>query len=121
MSFEQCSVVCAIGGDIRSVVPKTLVSVAEILVLQHLHGANAVTLIQKTGDMDTTSDAIRDGLGNIYGDDLIVSLFQQFGDLPKTLADARIGDELMDPVWLSDRAKKQTKKPRKVEEVVAEI
>lgn len=106
--FEKCSCTVAIGGDIRSVVPRPSVTPAEIMLLQAIHGADAVTNIRVIGEEDTTMDAERDRLGRFYGDQRVVAQFNQFGDLPTTLAAARIGEELMDPAW-----KPEPKKPAK--------
>jgi len=111
--FEFCKCTVAIGGDIRAVVPKPIVSIPEIMLLQQIHGVGAVTNIKVIETQDTTSEAERDRLGRFYGDEKVVNLFNQFGDLPKTLAEARIPDESLDPVWRSERekAKAAPKKP----------
>lgn len=108
--FEFCSCTVAIGGDVRAVVPKPTVSVAEIMLLQQIHGGDAVTNIKITGTHDTTSEEERDRLGRLYSDEKVVNLFNQFGDLPKTLAEARVPDEMLDPVWRSENAKKPAAK-----------
>ena len=110
MELLSCSV--AIGGDIRAVVPKPKVSVAEILLLQHVHGANAVTNIKIVGEMDGDSTSERDRLGSFYGDERVVQIFNQFGELPTTLSEARIDNNLLDPVWRNERAKEEAAKKR---------
>lgn len=110
MKSEIYSCCVAIGGDIRSVVHKSTVSVAEILVLQHVHGPDAVTMIKPVGSVTTSTDEQRDELGRAYGDEKIVELFNQFGELPKTLREARIPDTLMDAVHLHESVKKKPQK-----------
>lgn len=123
-TFNCC---VAIGGDIRSVVSKADVSIAEILLLQHIHGPDAVHLIRPSGSSDKGNDQMRDELGREYGDDKIVELFNQFGELPQTLREARVGDELMDPVYLHERNNKPVKrratkpKAKPKAKVVAEV
>ena len=116
MKSEIYSCCVAIGGDIRSVVTKPLVSIAEIMVLQHIHGPDAVTMIKPVGTTNDSNEQIRDELGRAYGDEKIVELFNQFGELPKTLSEARIPDTLMDPVHLHDQktkpVKRRTVKPK---------
>ena len=97
--FQLCKCTVAIGGDIRSVVPKTQVTPAEIMLLQSIHGADAVTNIRVVGELDATMDQERNRLGSFYKDEKVVSMFNQFGDLPATLEAARIPDELLDPSW----------------------
>lgn len=108
--FDKCSCTVAIGGDIRSVVPKTLVTPAEIMLLQSIHGDDAVTNIRVDGSFDVTSDAERDRLGSFYGDQKVVNLFNQYGDLPNTLEAARIPDVLLDPTFTPEKKKPAKKK-----------
>ena len=113
--FQKCSCTVAIGGDIRSVVPRPSVTPAEIMLLQTIHGSDAVTNIRVIGEEDTTMDAERDRLGRFYGDAKVIAQFNQFGDLPTTLEAARIGEELMDPAWKPESpkpAKKTTTRKR---------
>ena len=105
--IEYCSCTVAIGGDVRAIVPKPVVSVPEILMLQAIHGADAVTNIKVIETQDVSSEEERDRLGNLYGDGKVVEIFNQFGDLPGTLDAARIADEMLEPVWRSERAKKK--------------
>lgn len=111
--FELCSCNVAIGGDIRSVVEKPSVTPAEIMLLQSIHGPDAVTNIRKIGEHDATMDSERDRLGRFYGDQKVVDQFNQFGDLPTTLEAARVGEELLDPTWTPEPKKPAKKAPRK--------
>lgn len=106
--FELCQCTVAIGGDIRSVVPRPSVTPPEIMLLQSIHGPDAVTNIKIIGQLDGTMDSERDRLGRFYGDQKVVNQFNQYGDLPTTLDAARIGEELLDPTW-----KQEPKKPVK--------
>ena len=106
----KCNV--AIGGDSRAVVNRPYCTVAEVLLLQSIHGQDAVTNIKVYNTLDTDDTKERDRLGHFYGDEKVVSLFNQFGELPKVLADARIPNEILDPVWLNEKSK-APKKPVK--------
>jgi hypothetical protein len=108
--FEKCSCTVAIGGDIRSVVPKTMVTPAEIMLLQSIHGDDAVTNIRVNGELDATMDQERNRLGEFYGDGKVVGLFNQFGDLPNTLEAARVPAELLDPTFKPEKKKPVKKK-----------
>ena len=108
--FDKCSCTVAIGGDIRSVVPKTLVTPAEIMLLQSIHGDDAVTNIRVNGELDATMDQERNRLGEFYGDSKVVGLFNQFGDLPNTLEAARVPAELLDPTFKPEKKKPVKKK-----------
>jgi|TARA_R110000803_G_scaffold87023_1_gene153605 hypothetical protein len=111
--FQLCRCTVAIGGDIRSVVPKTQVTPAEIMLLQSIHGADAVTNIRVIGELDSTVDEERNRLGSFYKDEKVVGMFNQFGDLPATLDAARIPVELLDPSWKPEAAKPVKKKATK--------
>ncbi|MBC18328.1 MAG: hypothetical protein CL942_16405 [Desulfovibrio sp.] len=108
--FEKCSCTVAIGGDIRSVVPKTMVTPAEIKLLQSIHGDDAVTNIRVDGMFVVTAEEERDRLGNFYGDQKVINLFNQYGDLPDTLEAARIPSELLDPTFTPEPKKPAKKK-----------
>tara|TARA_B100001287_G_scaffold107686_1_gene90695 strand:- start:9289 stop:9705 length:417 start_codon:yes stop_codon:yes gene_type:complete len=108
--FEKCSCTVAIGGDIRSVVPKTMVTPAEIKLLQSIHGDDAVTNIRVDGMFVVTAEEERDRLGNFYGDQKVINLFNQYGDLPDTLEAARIPSELLDPTFTPEPKKPVKKK-----------
>jgi len=111
--FDLINCNVAIGGDSRAVVNKPYCSVAEVLLLQSIHGQDAVTNIRVYDELKTDDTVERDRLGNFYGDDKVIALFNQFGELPRVLADTRIPDEILDPVWLSERSKPKAKaKPK---------
>lgn len=45
--MQNCDCLVNVGGEVRTEVPKTGVTPAEIAVLRHIHGNDAVTNIQK--------------------------------------------------------------------------
>ena len=49
MDLLSCSV--AINGDIRAVITKPQVTIPEIVLLQAMHGADAVTNIKVIGEL----------------------------------------------------------------------
>lgn len=100
--IEYGSVDIAIGGDSRAVIHKNTVSIPEIVILQSLHGDDAITNIRIDGTWDTPDDVERDRLGILYKDSKVIDVFQKYGDLPKTLKDARIGEALLDPVFVKE-------------------
>lgn len=110
--MEQLSCSVAINGDIRAVITKPYVTVAEIVLLQAMHGSDAVFNIKVIGELDSTSEQERDRLGNFYKDVKVMEVFGQYGDLPKTLSESRIDDTLLDPVWLSEKNKKPAPKKK---------
>lgn len=99
----------AIGGDITHVIAKDYVTASEIVMLRHIHGDHAVTNIRPTGTFDHDADAERDRLGELYDDAIVEAVFGKYGDMPTSLAAAKIEDSYMDQVWLT---KNQTK-PKK--------
>lgn len=110
MDLLSCSV--ALNGDIRAVISKPKVTIAEIILLQAMHGSDAVTNIKVIGELKTNSEQERDRLGNFYKDAKVMEVFGQYGDLPETLAQSRIEETLLDPVWLSEKKKKPAPKKK---------
>ena len=93
--MEICTCLVSIGGDPRHVVPKHSTTPAEIVLLQRLHGNDAVTEIVVTEKENRSHEDERDRLGARYGDDKIMETFGQYGDLPTTLKEARVDNSLM--------------------------
>lgn len=93
--MDICICLVSIGGDPRHVVPKHSVTPAEIVLLQKLHGDDAITEIRVEGKERRSHEEERDRLGARYGDDKIFDAFGQYGDLPSSLKAARISDSLM--------------------------
>lgn len=102
----------AIGGDITHVVAKDFVTASEIVMLRHIHGDHAVTNIRPTGVFDHDSDAERNRLGELYSDSIVEQVFGKYGDMPGSLAAAKIESSYMDQVWLTEN-KTQPKKAAK--------
>lgn len=100
--MEICNCTLAIDGDVRATIQKPYVSIAEIVVLQHLHGGDAVNNIKVVDISKKSDEEERDHLGRIYKDEKVIEIFTQYGKLPQTLKDARINDVLLDAVWLND-------------------
>lgn len=111
--FDLCSCTVAIAGDVRAVVSKPTVTIPEIIMLQHIHGGDAINNIRVKGDWNITNEAERDRLGEFYGDAKVIEIFQQFGELPKTLGDSRIAETLLDPSWNREPPKKKKAAPKK--------
>lgn len=86
MRVYSCVVNC--GGNVLNQVRKPEVTAAEIILLQSIHGEDAVTDIMPIR-MDKRSHAAeRDRLGGIYGDDKVGRTFgPSFNPLPVKLAD----------------------------------
>ena len=116
--MEICNCTLAIGGDPRATIQKPGVSIAEIVVLQHIHGDSAVTNIKVIDTVERSNEQERDHLGKLYKDEKIIEIFGQYNELPKTLQDARITDALLDPVWLNDLKKEPKKTPAKKKKAV---
>jgi len=112
--FDLISCNVAIGGDSRAVVNKPYCTVAEVLLLQSIHGQDAVTNIKVYDTFDSDDAKERDRLGHFYGDEKVVGLFNQFGELPKVLADSRIPNEILDPVWLNEKSRAPKKPVKKI-------
>jgi|TARA_R110002124_G_C8804797_1_gene502699 hypothetical protein len=109
--FDVCKCTVAIGGDVRAVVSKPFVTIAEIVLLQTIHGGDAVNNIRVWNQIDSSTEIERDRLGVLYKDAKVIEIFQQFGELPKTLSEARISPELLDPSWDKEKPKKPKNKP----------
>lgn len=103
MDIANCLV--GIGGDSGHSVPKYNVTPAEILVLQSLHGDEAVYDIVKTGDEPRRQGEERERLRAVYpargadpatGQQLAAPVDQIFGrsPLPQRLLDLDLADEL---------------------------
>lgn len=105
-------VALAIGGDITHVITKDFVTAPEIVLLRAIHGDTAVYDIRPTGSFDHDSDQERDRLGELYNDEQVGEIFGKFGNVPETLADAKIEESYMDKIWLRD-SKTAPKKPAK--------
>ena len=81
----------AIGGDTGHTVVKNGISVPELAVLRHLHGAGAIDRIVLTGKDDMSTDTERERLGDIYKEKF-TEVFGAFGELPFDIKSLKIPD-----------------------------
>jgi hypothetical protein len=88
MKLYSCKIRCQ--GDIRDEVRRLDVTGAEITLLRHLHGADAVIEIRQTGDVDRDEDEERHRLGKVYAEKVVIGLY----GAPKP----KISDEIADAV-----------------------
>ena len=116
--MEICNCTLAIAGDPRATIQKPSISIAEIVVLQHIHGDSAVTNIKVISSSDKSNEEERDHLGKLYKDEKIIEIFGQYGELPQSLQDARIGDALLEPVWLNELQKELERNGSSMEQVL---
>jgi len=117
--IEYASIDIAIGGDARATIHKNPVSIPEIVLLRSLHGDDAVTNIRILGEWEHDDTAERDRLGRLYKDAVVTRVFNQYGDLPRTLAGARLPDNLLDPVYAREVESKPAAKPKATRKVRA--
>lgn len=73
MEMYNCKV--RLGGSVSNEVPKANASAAEIIVLRHLHGAEAVIDIDLVSDAKVAHQAVRDDLAKVYGEAVVEELF----------------------------------------------
>lgn len=111
--MEHHTVCLAIGGDITHVIVKEFITPAEIVLLRNIHGDHAVTNIRPTGTFDHDGDAERNRLGEMYDDAIVEQVFGKYGDVPPSLAAAKIEDSYMDQVWLTQIKAKPKKAAKK--------
>ena len=79
--MEICNCLVAIAGDPRATVVKNGVTVAEIVVLQHIHGDSAVTNIKVLDTIEKSNDEERYHLGKLYKDEKIVEILESLEEL----------------------------------------
>ena len=106
-------VALAIGSDITHTITKDYVTAPEIVLLRAIHGETAVSEIRPTGSFDHDSDAERNRLGELYNDEKVEEVFGKFGEVPATLADAKVEESYMDKMWLRDSKEAPKKQPKK--------
>ena len=111
-----------LGGDMLNTVPKQGVTVAEIAILQHLHGADAVVEIQPTTNKQDIAHAAEiERLRDTYGLKAFAEVFPgRITNLPIYLKDIEIDKD--SPFLVSnarkavageDEPKKKRGRPRK--------
>lgn len=82
------------AGNLGMTVHKIDLSAAEIVVLRHLHGADAVVNVSPSRETRLDSRKVRERLVELYGDKAIVECFPGATPrLPATLAEAGIEEE----------------------------
>ena len=106
MKTQRCNVLVFLGGDLNNSVYKAGVTPPEIAVLRQVHGASSVRDIEIEESVTLSSDQERERLSLIYGLEVVSNLFGQFGELPSTLTEARIEDDLV----IADFSTKKKKK-----------
>jgi len=65
--MQIANIILALGGDVGNTIPKYSVTVAEIALLQAIHGEDAVTDVEPVGEISVTNRAERERLREIYG------------------------------------------------------
>lgn len=94
--MQICECLVLIGGDQRNSVGKQDVTPAEIVVLQRIHGIDAVRDIYvRRSEKRRTHDEERDRLGMIYGDQVVAEVFGNYGKLPITLKEAKVMPDMI--------------------------
>jgi len=100
------------------VVRKEGLSVAEMIVLRHIHGDSSVIDIEEYGKMDA-SGSDRQRIADIYGEAKVAEVFGPYGDVPTKIEEAKIPESYFaKPVNKGGRPKKKApakKAPAKAE------
>ena len=78
-------------GDTGHTVVKNGISVPELAVLRHLHGAGAIDRIVLTGKENMTTDTERERLAHIYKEKF-TEVFGAFGELPFDVKSLKISE-----------------------------
>lgn len=82
------------AGNLGMTVHKIDLSAAEIVVLRHLHGADAVVNVSPSRETRLDSRKVRERLVELYGDKAVVECFPGATPrLPATLAEAGVEEE----------------------------
>lgn len=102
----------AIANNLQNVISKDFITIPEIVMLRNIHGQSSVFNIKITGEFEHDDEIERDRLGNIYGDQKVEEVFGAYGQLPKTLEEARIEESFLDPLFAQEKPKKQKKVKR---------
>ena len=83
--------IVAIGGDTGHTVVKNGISVPELAVLRHLHGAGAIDRIVLTGKDNMSTDTERERLAHIYKEKF-TEVFGAYGELPFNVKSLKISE-----------------------------
>lgn len=97
--MQIANALVALGGDRRNTVPKSNITVAEVMVLQAIHGEDSVHEIEIVGDSQIAAEDLRDYLRSHYpakDEDarLIVDMVfpGRRPDFPQSFSDVEIAD-----------------------------
>tara|TARA_B100000214_G_scaffold5112_1_gene3825 strand:+ start:17437 stop:17817 length:381 start_codon:yes stop_codon:yes gene_type:complete len=116
--MESYSCNLALSGNIGMIVRKEGLSVAQLIVLRHIHGDSSVIDIEENGKMDA-SGSDRQRLVDIYGEQKVAEVFGPYGDLPTKIEESKIPESYFaKPVNKGGRPKKKApakKAPAKTE------
>jgi len=93
--MQICSCLVLIGGDIGNSVTKDGVTAPEVALLRRAHGDDSVRNITIKENAKIDHDQERERLSLVYGAEKVASLFGQFGNLPETLKEARVQDDVI--------------------------
>jgi len=104
--MQVCDCLVLVGGDIGNSVMRYGVTAPEVAILRSIHGNDAVREIVIKANEKVDHAGERDRLSLTYKEEVVAGLFGKFGDLPETLADARVEDDLI----VGDESKKGGKK-----------
>lgn len=93
--MQKVSCFLRLGGDMQNTVPKKCISVAEVAILQHLHGNDAVTDIRRISNKNGESHAAEiERLRRTYTDKAFAEVFPgRVTSLPVYLKDIGIEDD----------------------------
>ena len=116
--MQVCDCLVLVGGDIGKSVMRYGVTAPEVAILRSIHGDDAVRDIVIKSNEKIDSLAERDRLTLTYKEEIIAGLFGKFGDLPETLADARVQDDLIvgDETTGKKAGKKKADQPEAAEQ-----
>lgn len=104
--MQVCDCLVLVGGDIGNSVMRYGVTAPEVAILRSIHGNDAVREIVIKANEKVDHAGERDRLSLTYKEEVVAGLFGKFGDLPETLAEARVEDDLI----VGDESKKGGKK-----------
>lgn len=93
--MQVCECLVLIGGDQRNSVQKESVTPAEIVLLQQIHGIDAIRDICVMKSDKRTHDEERNRLGGLYGDMVVSNTFGAYGKLPSTLKEAKVMPDMI--------------------------
>jgi hypothetical protein len=93
MEIYDCLV--HIGGDVGNSVKRDNVTVPEIEVLRRIHGHDHIVDIEKKGTLEIGNDLERENLALRYGQEIVVSTFGPYGDLPKEIESLKLSEAQM--------------------------